>query len=140
MARSRGWQAGRGVVFPARWPADRAMRHARDQIRAHTARSRLLLPPGAVAQDINMFLRGWMAYFRYGHSAARFAKIRDYATIRLAIFAGKRHKRGRRFGLSAVAYLSPDRCGLISMSGVVVPPRANKPWRERPHAAGERRR
>ena len=45
-----------------------------------------------------------------------------------------------RFGLNAVAYLSPDRYGLISMSGVVVPPRANKPWREKPHAAGERRR
>jgi RNA-directed DNA polymerase len=78
--------------------------------------------------------------FRYGHSAARFAKIRDYATLRLAIFVGKRHKRGRRFGLNVVAYLAPDRCGLISMSGIVVPPRANKPWRERPHAAGERRR
>jgi RNA-directed DNA polymerase len=116
------------------------MRHARDRIRELTARSRLLLPPEAVAQDINMFLRGWVAYFRYGHSAARLAKIRDYATLRLAIFVGKRHKRGRRFGLSVVAYLSPDRCGLISVSGVVVPPRANKPWREKPHAAGERRR
>lgn len=81
-----------------------------------------------------------MAYFRYGHSAARFDKIRDYATLRLAIFIGKRHKRGRRFGLHAVAYLSPDRYGLVSMSGVVVPPRANKPWREKPNTAGERRR
>ncbi len=64
----------------------------------------------------------------------------EYGALRLAIFAGKRHKRGRRFGLNVVAYLSPDRCGLISMSGVVVPPRADKPWREKPHAAGERRR
>jgi RNA-directed DNA polymerase len=140
MVRSRGWQTGRGTVFLARWPADKAMRHARDRIRELTARSRLLLPPEAVVQDINMFLRGWVAYFRYGHSAARLAKIRDYATLRLAIFVGKRHKRGRRFGLNVVACLSPDRCGLISMSGVVVPPRANKPWREKPHAAGERRR
>ena len=140
MVRSRGWQTGRGTLFLARWPADKAMRHARDRIRDLTVRSRLLLPPEVVVQEINMFLRGWTAYFRYGHSAARFAKIRDYATLRLAIFIGKRHKRGRRFGLHAVAYLSPDRYGLISMSGVVVPPRANKPWRERPHAAGERRR
>ena len=140
MVRSKGWKTGRGTLFLARWPADKAMRHARDRIRELTARSRLLLPPEAVVQDINMFLRGWVAYFRYGHSAARLAKIRDYATLRLAIFIGKRHKRGRRFGLNVVAYLSPDRCGLISMSGVVVPPRANKPWREKPHAAGERRR
>ena len=87
-----------------------------------------------------MFLRGWLAYFRYGHSSVRFSKIRDYATLRLAIFVGKRHKRGRRFGLSAVAYLSPDRYGLISVSGIVVPPRAGKPWREKLHAPGERRR
>jgi hypothetical protein len=140
MVRSRGWQAGRGTLFLARWPADKAMRHARDQIRELTARSRLLLPPEVVVQDINMFLRGWVACFRYGHSAARLAKIRDYAILRLAIFTGKRHKRGRRFGLHAVACLSPDRYGLVSMSGVVVPPRANKPWREKPHAAGERRR
>jgi group II intron reverse transcriptase/maturase len=140
MVRSRGWQTGRGTVFLARWPADKAMRHARDRIRELTARSRLLLPPEAVVQDINMFLRGWVAYFRYGHSTACLAKIRDYATLRLAIFVGKRHKRGRRFGLNVVAYLSPDLCGLIRLSGVVVPPRANKPWREKPHAAGERRR
>jgi RNA-directed DNA polymerase len=140
MVRSRGWQTGRGTLFLARWPADKAMRHARDRIRELTVRSRLLLPPEVVVQDINMFLRGWVAYFRYGHSAARLDKIRDYATLRLAIFIGKRHKRGRRFGLRAVACLSPDRYGLISMSGVAVPPRANKPWREKPHAAGERRR
>ncbi len=140
MVRSRGWQTGRGTLFLARWPADKAMRHARDRIRELTARSRLLLPPEVVVQDISTSLRGWLAYFRYGHSAARLAKIRDYATLRLAIFIGKRRKRGRRFGLSVVAYLSPGRYGLISMSGVVVPPRANKPWREKPHAAGERRR
>jgi RNA-directed DNA polymerase len=140
MVRSRGWQTGRGTLFLARWPADKAMRHARDRIRELTARSRLLLPPEAVMQEINMFLRGWVAYFRYGHSTACLAKIRHHATHRLAIFVGKRHKRGRRFGLNVVAYLSPDRYGLISMSGVVVPPRANKPWREKPHAAGERRR
>ena len=140
MVRSRGWQTGRGTLFLARWPADKAMRHARDRIRDLTARSRLLLPPEVVVQEINMFLRGWVAYFRYGHSTSCLAKIRDYATLRLAIFMGKRHKRGRRFGLNVVAYISPDRCGLIRLSGIVVPPRANKPWRVKPHAAGERRR
>jgi group II intron reverse transcriptase/maturase len=140
MVISRGLHGAKGVMFLARWPADKAMAHARDRIRELTVRSRLLLPPEAVVKDINMFLRGWMAYFRYGHSAARFAKIRNYAIQRLAIFIGKRHKRGRRFGLNVVAYQSADYCGLISMSGIVVPPRANKPWRERPNTGGERRR
>jgi hypothetical protein len=74
------------------------------------------------------------------HSAVRFGKIRDYTIHRLAIFIGKRHKRGRRFGLNVVAYLSPNQCGLINLTGIVVPPRANKPWREKPNAGGERRR
>ena len=56
------------------------------------------------------------------------------------MFIGKRHKRGRGFGLSVVAYRSPDQCGLISLNGTVVAPRANKPWREKPNAGGERRR
>ncbi len=80
MVRSRGWRTGRGTLFLARWPADKAMRHARDRIRELTARPRLLLPPEAVVQDINTFLRRWVAYFRYGHSTARLAKIRHYAT------------------------------------------------------------
>lgn len=140
LVRSRGWRGKRGVVFLARWPTDKAMRRARDRIRELTVRSRLLLPVEAVVQDINVFLRGWAAYFRYGHSAARFGKIRNYAKERLMIFIGKRHKRGRRFGMSVVGYLSPDQCGLISLNGIVVAPRANKPWRERPNAGGERRR
>jgi RNA-directed DNA polymerase len=140
MVISRGLRRAKGVAFLARWPADKAMAHARDQIRELTVRSRLLLPVEAVVHDMNVFLRGWAAYFRYGHSAARFDKIRDYAIERLAIFIGKRHKRGRRFGLSVVAYQSASHCGLISLTGVVVPPRANKPWRERPNTGGERRR
>lgn len=140
LVRSRGIRGRKGVTFLARWPSDQAMRRARDRLRELTARSRLLLPVEAVVEDMNRFLRGWGAFFRYGHSTVRFDKISNYAQERLALFIGKRHKRGRRFGLSAVAYRSPDRCGLISLAGTVVAPRANKPWRERPNAGGERRR
>ena len=31
-------------------------------------------------------------------------------------------------------------CGPLSLHGTVVAPRANKPWREKPNAGGERRR
>jgi group II intron reverse transcriptase/maturase len=140
MVRARGIYRGKGVCFLARWPSDKAMQRARDRIRELTARSRLLLSNETVVQDINLFLRGWAGYFRFGHSSSRFDKIRNYAIERLAIFIGKRHKRGRRWGLSVVAYQSPDQCGLIRLSGTVVPPRAGKPWRERPNTGGERRR
>jgi hypothetical protein len=138
--RSRGVRGKRGVTFLARWPSDKAMQRARDRIRELTARSRLLLPVEAVVQDINMFLRGWAGFFRYGHSTIRLDKIREYARHRLAIFLGKRHERGRRFGLNVVAYASPNQCGLVSLNGIVVTPRAGKPWREKPNAGGERRR
>lgn len=34
-------------------------------------------------EDLNRFLRGWAAYFRYGHPAQRLSKIRRYAQMRL---------------------------------------------------------
>ena len=138
--RSRGIHGRRGITFLARWPSDKAMQHARDRIRELTVRSRLRLPVQMVVQELNGFLRGWANFFRYGHSTIRLGKIRDYALERLALFIGKRHKRGRGFGWNVVAYLSPDQCGLISLSGIVVAPRAGKPWREKPNAGGERRR
>ena len=140
MVRSRGVHGRRGVEFLARWPSDQAMRRARDRIGQLTVRSRLLLPVEVVVEDLNRFLRGWAGYFRYGHSAIRFDKIQQHAVDRLALFIGIRHKRGRRFGLSVVAYKSADQCGLLSLNGIVIAPRANKPWREKPNAGGERRR
>jgi group II intron reverse transcriptase/maturase len=138
--RSRGVRGRRGVEFLVRWPSDRAMRRARERISELTLRSRLLLPVEVVVADLNRFLRGWSGYFRYGHSAARFDDIMQHARDRLALFIGKRHKRGRGFGLSVVCYLSPNQCGLLNLNGTVIAPRANKPWREKPNAAGERRR
>ncbi|SON63959.1 Group II intron-encoded protein LtrA [Mycobacterium simulans] len=140
MVCSRGIHGRRGIEFLARWPSDRAMRRARDRITELTVRSRLWLPVEAVVEDLNRFLRGWANYFRYGHSAIRFDKLQQHARDRLALFIGKRHKRGRGFGLSVLAYQSADYCGLYSLNGTVIAPRANKPWREKPNAFGERRR
>jgi RNA-directed DNA polymerase len=56
--RNRKWS----VTFLARWPADRAMKHARDRVRELTRRSRLLLPVDVIVEDVNRFLRGWAAY------------------------------------------------------------------------------
>jgi len=63
LVRSTGKTGRRPVTFLARWPADRAMQHARDRIRELTDRSRLLLPVTVMVEDINRFLRGWAAFF-----------------------------------------------------------------------------
>ena len=139
--RSRGVRGRRGVTFLARWPSDKAMRRARDKLRGFTRRARLAVGVETVVQDMNLFLRGWAGYFRFGHSTVRFAKIRYYALGRLAIFIGKRHKsrHPRAYGMSALLRTA-DQLGLVTLAGIVVTPRAGKPWRERPNAGGERRR
>jgi len=140
LVRSRGRTGTKPVTFLARWPAGKAMQHARDRIRELTRRSRLLLAPEWIVEDLNRFLRGWAAYFRFGNSAACFEKIRSYARMRLALFISKRTRRSRDFGWSVVAFQSPDQLGLITLSGIVVDPRPFRDWRARPNAGGERRR
>ena len=140
LVRSRGLHGKKPVTFLARWPSDRAMQHARDRIRELTGRRWLPRRPEAIAQEMNRFLRGWAAYFRYGHSAQRFSKIRQYARMRLALFISKKHRRSRNFGWRIMLVSSPGDLGLVSLYGITVAPRAGKPWREKPNAGGERRR
>ena len=139
LVRSQGRRGKAGVLFLARWPANKAMQHARDRIRELTARSRLLLPVDWVTEDVNRFLRGWAAYFRYGNSADQFDKINGYARMRLAWFIAKRHRRSRGCGWFVLDHgrdsPRPDRS-----HGTVAAPRPFRDWRERPNAGGERRR
>jgi RNA-directed DNA polymerase len=138
----RAWArtGGKQVTFLARWPANKAMQHARDRIRELTVRSRLLLSVEWIVQDINMFLRGWAGFFKYGNSARHFEKIRYYAKMRLALVIAKRHRRSREFGWQVLSFQSSNELGLIGL-GTVVAPRPFKPWRrDRPNAGGERRR
>jgi RNA-directed DNA polymerase len=120
--------ASRHLHFLARWPSRQAMQHARDRVRELTTRERLLLPVEEVVQDLNRFLRGWAGYFRYGNSAVAFDQINQHAYARLAGFVAKHHKRRTRYGWGVLG-ASPNRMGLISLTGTVIPPRPNRPWR-----------
>lgn len=140
MVRSRPRTGRKPVMFLARWPADKAMQHARDRLRELTSSRRLLLSVEAIVRDVNAFLRGWVGYFKYGHSAERFSKIRSYVRMRLALFVSRKHRRSRHFGTWVLVNSSPRDFGLIGLYGIVVSPRAGKPWREKPNVGGERRR
>jgi RNA-directed DNA polymerase len=128
LVQSRVKRGPRTLTYLARWPSRKAMQHARDRIRFMTMRARLAAPVEQVVQEINMFLRGWAGYFRYGNSAHAFGKIRKYALMRLALFIGKRHQRGRAWGFAQV-YRASDELGLICLNGIVVAPRPNRAWR-----------
>jgi RNA-directed DNA polymerase len=139
LVRSNPRRGGRGYVFLARWPSEKAMRHARERIRFLTMRARLVAPVAQVVAEVNLFLRGWAGFFRFGNSAWTFDKIRNYAVMRIALFLAKRHQRGRSWGFAQM-YRSPVQLGLVSLNGIVVAPRPNKPWRVKPNTAGEGRR
>ena len=140
LVRSDGRRSGKHVTFLARWPSNKAMQHARDRIRALTDRSTLLLPVDEIVTNVNRFVRGWAAYFRYGNSTRLFDKIQGYMQFRLTLLVSKRHKRTRAYGRSVVYFQSPDRLGLIGLEGIVAAPRPFRDWRVTPNAGGERRR
>ena len=118
------------LTFLARWPARKAVRHARDRIRSITARSRLLVPVEQIVEELNLFLRGWAGYFRYGNSALLLGQIRNYALRRLALWLSKRGNRRHAWGWGMAQVLrSPNHLGLISLDGIVVPPRPLRAWK-----------
>jgi RNA-directed DNA polymerase len=115
------------------------MQHARDRVRELTDRSRLLLPVEVVTEQVNRFLRGWAAYFRFGNSADQFDKINGYVRMRLAWFITRRHRRSRAFGWYVLNHGRGSPV-LVDLTGTVAAPRPFRDWRERPNAGGERRR
>ncbi|MGA2322177.1 MAG: group II intron reverse transcriptase/maturase [Solirubrobacteraceae bacterium] len=129
--------------FLARWPSREAMQRACDRIREITNSKRLRDPVAVIVQELNRFLRGWANYFRYGNSRLHFTRITTYALRRLALFVAKRHKRKTGYGMTVVAFVSPNRMGLVNLDGLVVTPRPFRDWRVKrgkPNAGGEGRR
>jgi len=46
-------------------------------------RQRVSQPVGTVIETINPILRGWVNYFRIGHSGRCFSKIRDWVEMKI---------------------------------------------------------
>jgi RNA-directed DNA polymerase len=127
----RGWTPKSAhLTFLARWPSRKAVQRARDRIREITGRKWLWMPAGDIVRDLNLFLRGWAGYFRYGNSARVLGQIRNYALLRLASWLSKKGNRRRAWGWGIKqVLLSPDHLGLISLDGAVRPPRPFRDWR-----------
>jgi group II intron reverse transcriptase/maturase len=118
------------LTFLARWPSRKAAQHARDRIREITGRERLWVPVEDVVAELNLFLRGWAGYFRYGNSALVLGQVGNYALWRLGLWLSRRGNRRRawRWGVTQVL-LSPDHLGLASLHRTVIPPRPFRHWR-----------
>lgn len=83
-----------GKLVPYFWPSPKAMKTARSRIRSLTARRRSRLTPDLVVRDLNLFIRGWRAYFRVANSTLRFQQLDGFVNRRLLRF--QRRRRGQR--------------------------------------------
>jgi len=70
-----------------------------------------------VVQDLNRFLRGWAAYFRFGNSTEQFKALDRYVFWRLARFLTREHDlRGYRRGMADLVE-SRTKLGLYCLTG-----------------------
>lgn len=108
------------VMVAACWPSQRAIQKARQRIRELTPLHRIGLPVSMVVEDLNRFLTGWAAYFRYGNATRQFRSLDNYVVQRLIRFIARKYRRrGIRRGLS-VYLSSKTRLGLRPMAGSIV--------------------
>jgi RNA-directed DNA polymerase len=106
-------------LYCACWPSQRAMAAARQRIRDLTPMERVGLPAIMVVQEINRFLKGWGAYFRYGNSTQQFKALDHFVFERVARFLSRKlGKPGRGMGVYLLMK-SDTRLGLYRLAGTV---------------------
>ena len=105
--------------FAAAWPSKAAMSAARERIRELTPLERVGLPTIMVVEDLNAFLRGWGAYFRFGNSTRAFRAIDSFVFERVARFHARKH--GSRTWKQGMVDLieSKDGLGIYRLGGTV---------------------
>ena len=77
-------------------PSRKAMARIRDRLRELTETQNCYLGLPQVVRSVNSVLRGWSAYFGYGHPRRAFAHVNWFAYERVAIHARRRSQRGCR--------------------------------------------
>lgn len=88
------WNRERTKRFALVRPSRKAEQSIRDKVRKLTRYERTDTAE-AVVQDINPVIRGWVNYFRIGHSSATFNKTRDYIVRKMMRYVRRKQlKRG----------------------------------------------
>ena len=109
----------RSYRYAASWPSQRTMAAARQRVRELTPLSRVGLPTSMVVQDLNRFLRGWGAYFRYGNSTQQLSALDVYVFERLSRFLSRKHgSSGRGAGMNTLID-SQAKLGIYRLAGTV---------------------
>jgi RNA-directed DNA polymerase len=95
----RLWEERRIIrYYLHRWPSQRAMKKARERIRALTSRKQIGAELPLVIERLNLFLRGWGNYFRTGNASDKFRQLDRYVWWRLFRLLVKKRGRNLRAG------------------------------------------
>ncbi len=95
----RLWEKYRKIrYYLHRWPSQRAMRRARQRVKALTGRNRAGKELQDVIGDLNQFLRGWGNYFRTGNAAQKFRQLDRHVAWRLIRLLIEKRGRNLRAG------------------------------------------
>jgi RNA-directed DNA polymerase len=81
-----------GRYFPCMTPRSTKVNAVLRKLRDTLRYSRHLRMQAAVAQ-LNPILRGWVNYFRIGHSSQAFGKVKHHAELKVRRFAAKKQKQ-----------------------------------------------
>ncbi len=93
-------------------PSERALTRLREKLRALTSASAKTTLPDTVAL-VNQLLRGWTAYFRYGHPRRAYRAINYYVQVRFRRFLRNRsHRRSHPLRHGESLYAGLRRHGL----------------------------
>jgi RNA-directed DNA polymerase len=98
------------------------MQRARARIREITAPRRLLLGVEVIVQDLNNYLRGLGELFPVRGQPPSLHPHHYLCTAATRLVVAKRHKRRTGCGMTVVAFVAPNRMGLVNLDRLVVTP------------------
>jgi group II intron reverse transcriptase/maturase len=116
MRESAKW---RGRWYLNKWPSARAMASIRAKVHERTARRYACLPWDVIVRRLNLVLRGWGAYFRYGNSSRKFDALDSYVNMRMARLASVKHGRSGRGWTTRFTYGWANNLGTYRLTGTV---------------------
>jgi RNA-directed DNA polymerase len=95
------------------FPSDRAVKRIRDKIRDKTA-SGYKKPLQEAIEEVNVILRGWANYFRYGYPRKVFRDVNRFVRCRFERFLDNRsQRRSKPFRQGERLYAGLKRYGLV---------------------------
>lgn len=84
---------GRGNTYLNVTPSKKSLKKAREAIREKTGPSKCFKPTPEVVKDLNVFLRGWGNYFKFGYPRKAFRDVCHHARERMVTHLNRRSQR-----------------------------------------------